>query len=168
MRDPSFRFPWSPICLSWSVLIVVVCTIPWFVGQPQWWRVNWVPFSDALHSKRRLLDAVVNFLLYVPLGFAYVKARSSSKPRVIVEAGCVAALLAVGCEFYQVFSPVRFPSMTDVVSNAAGAFMGGFIGRRCGRSCNSRDNDRRMLSKQSQVIDMTNQLRATGGDPPLE
>lgn len=140
LRQPVDSFPWRIACLSWVLLILIVCTIPWIVGHPHWWRINWIPFVDALHSKRRLVDAVANFSLYLPLGFSYVKARPSSPRRAIVEAGVLAALLAAGCEFYQVFSPVRFPSMTDVAANTAGALMGGCIGTRFRRNA-ARDDD---------------------------
>jgi VanZ family protein len=126
-------FLWSIVCLLWAFLIVIVCTVPWEIGYAHWWRVNWIPFIDALHSKRRLIDAAGNIILYIPLGFSYARARRSATRRAIVEAGFLAALLAGGCELYQVFSPVRFPSMTDVVSNTAGALIGGFIADRCWR-----------------------------------
>ncbi|ALA58641.1 VanZ family protein [Nitrospira moscoviensis] len=123
--------PWSLVCLCWALLIVIVCTVPWEISHAHWWRVTWVPFIDALHSKRRLIDAAGNIVLYIPLGFSYARTRRSSMRRAMVEAGILAALLAAGCELYQVFSPVRFPSMTDVVSNTAGALMGSFFADRC-------------------------------------
>jgi VanZ family protein len=130
LRRPVDSFSWRIVCLSWVLLILIVCTVPWEVGPPRWWRVNWIPFIDALHSKRRLFDAVANFILYVPLGVSYCKARMAPQPRVIVEAGVLAAVLAAGCEFYQIFSPVRFPSMTDFMTNTAGALAGAFTAGR--------------------------------------
>jgi glycopeptide antibiotics resistance protein len=42
----------------------------------------------------------------------------------ICEAALVGLLLSVTCELYQVFSPVRFPTMTDVLMNTIGALAG--------------------------------------------
>jgi VanZ family protein len=48
----------------------------------------------------------------------------------LCEAAIVGLALSLICEFYQVFSPVRFPSMTDVVMNTLGAFAGALIAGR--------------------------------------
>ncbi len=38
--------------------------------------------------------------------------------------------LSVSSELYQVFSPVRIPSMTDVLMNTTGALAGAYIAAR--------------------------------------
>ena len=50
--------------------------------------------------------------------------------KLICEATLAGLLLSVTCELYQVFSPVRFPSMTDVLMNTIGAFVGAAMGSR--------------------------------------
>jgi VanZ family protein len=74
-----------------------------------------------------LRDAIANFVLYIPLGFAYSKARRGAGGTLILEAAIVGLLLSMTCELYQVFSPVRFPSMTDVLLNGLGALVGASI-----------------------------------------
>ena len=118
---------WMLIFVGWILVIVVLCSFPWWVESPQWDRVRWIPLLDVLRSPRRLLrDTIANGLLYMPLGFAYVRMRAPGV-RLISEAGFVGLLLSLTCEFYQVFSPVRFPSMTDVLMNTIGASAGASI-----------------------------------------
>jgi VanZ family protein len=47
-----------------------------------------------------------------------------SNVKLIGEAALVGLVLSVTCELYQVFSPVRFPTMTDVLMNTMGALAG--------------------------------------------
>ena len=47
--------------------------------------------------------------------------------KLICGATLAGLLLSVTCELYQVFSPVRFPSMTDVLMNTIGASAGASI-----------------------------------------
>jgi len=116
---------WTLILIGWILLIIVLCSFPWWVESPQWGRVRWIPLLDVLRSPHRLLrDAVLNWFLYIPLGFAYARVRPVPGIKLICEAALVGLLLSVACELYQVFSPVRFPSMTDVLMNTIGASAG--------------------------------------------
>jgi glycopeptide antibiotics resistance protein len=119
---------WRGIFLGWVLLIIITCTFPWLLGPPRWSRISWIPFLDVFHLPGRLLgDAIPNFFLYVPLGFWYVKLRSSRNRNLVFHAGLLGLLLSGSCEFYQVFSPHRFPSMTDVFTNTIGALAGASI-----------------------------------------
>ena len=66
----------------------------------------------------------------MPLGFAYARLRGVAKARLIYEAAVTGLFLSMACELYQVFSPVRYPSMTDVLLNIIGAFAGAAIAIR--------------------------------------
>jgi glycopeptide antibiotics resistance protein len=119
---------WTLILVGWILLILVLCSFPWWVESPQWGRVRWVPLLDVLRSPHWLLrDAIANCFLYMPLGFAYARVRVVSAVTLMCEAALVGLLLSVTCELYQVFSPVRFPSMTDVLINTVGALAGASI-----------------------------------------
>ena len=64
-----------------------------------------------------------------------MRVRTSTGVKSMCEAAIVGLVLSISCEFYQVFSPVRFPTMTDVVTNAIGALAGASIwGRHLARS----------------------------------
>jgi VanZ family protein len=113
---------------GWILLTLVLCTFPWWIDAPQWWRIRWIPLLDVWRSPHRLLrDAIANCLLYLPLGFAYVRVRAVGGMTSIFEAGVSGLLLSGMCELYQVFSPVRFPTMTDVLMNTVGALLGAWI-----------------------------------------
>lgn len=116
---------WTLLLVGWILIIVVLCSFPWLVESPQWSRVRWIPLLDVLRSPHRLLrDTIANCFLYIPLGFAYARVRAVSGHRMISEAALAGLLLSLTCELYQVFSPVRFPSMTDVLMNTIGASAG--------------------------------------------
>ena len=122
---------WTLILVGWIFLIIVLCSFPWWLESPQWGRVRWIPLLDVLRSPYRLLrDAIANCFLYIPLGFAYARVRGVPGVKVICVATLVGLLLSVACELYQVFSPVRFPSMTDVLMNTIGALAGASIAVR--------------------------------------
>jgi glycopeptide antibiotics resistance protein len=115
---------WTLILVGWILLIIVLCSFPWWVESPRWGRVRWIPLLDVLRSQHRLRDAILNCFLYIPLGFAYARVRAVSNVKLIGEAALVGLVLSVTCELYQVFSPVRFPTMTDVLMNTIGALAG--------------------------------------------
>lgn len=125
MSSPQSTHVWTLILVGWILLIIVLCSFPWWVEPPRWGRVRWIPLLDVLRSPHRLLrDAILNCFLYIPLGFAYARVRAVPAIKLICEAALVGLLLSVTCELYQVFSPVRFPTMTDVLMNTIGALAG--------------------------------------------
>jgi len=99
----------------WAAVILLL-TVPWDLqDHAHWYKVAWRPFTGVV----RPLDLVLNFVLYLPFG-AWAPGR---RDRLLV-IGLMAALLAGACEFSQVWSHSRFPSMTDVVMNTLGAVAG--------------------------------------------
>ena len=119
---------WKMVLVAWILLTLVLCTFPWWIDAPQWGRVRWIPLLEVVRFPHRLLrDAIANCLLYMPLGFAYVRMRAVPGMTSICEAAIVGLLLSVACELYQVFSPIRYPTMTDVVMNTVGALVGASI-----------------------------------------
>lgn len=116
---------WKIALIVWILLIVLLCSFPWWVGAPQWGRIRWIPLLDVFRSPHWLLrDAVANGLLYIPLGFAYTKVRRAAVVNLVCEAAMLGLVLSLTAELYQVFSPVRVPSMTDVFMNTFGALAG--------------------------------------------
>ena len=67
-----------------------------------WDRMEWIPFVSPPVD---FLDVVGNVLFYAPYGFH---------------------ILSISTELTRIFSNSRFPSMTDVVCNAIGAFAGAY------------------------------------------
>jgi VanZ family protein len=67
-------------------------------------------------------DVVWNIAAFVPFGCAFAAARMTRRPRFAAVVFCTA--LACCVEFVQAFVPERFPQISDVVCNAAGALIG--------------------------------------------
>ena len=118
---------WARALLWISIAAAVgAMTLPLsaFTSHPYWERIVWIPFSDP---RGGLLDDVENVVLFAPLGF-FLAGQWRNRPfvigRVLI---CGAALSACG-EFYQVFCPIRYPSVTDVMNNSLGAFLGALAG----------------------------------------
>jgi glycopeptide antibiotics resistance protein len=140
------RLPvWRFILVGWILLIVVLCSFPWWVESPQWGRVRWIPLLDVLQSPRLLRDAIANCALYIPLGFAYARVREVARVKLICEAALAGLLLSMTCECYQVFSPVRFPTMTDVLMNTIGALAGASIAGKSLTILRARQTDKRLF-----------------------
>ena len=105
---------------AWT-LIVVVGVVPWgsWVGHEHWSRVEWVPFTRIVRPR----DLALNLVLYAPIGYYIGAARPHAARRVLV-AAIFGGVLSCLTEFSQIYSHGRFPSMTDVVMNMAGAVLG--------------------------------------------
>ena len=108
---------------SWPFWIVVVAVAsgPWFgfVREPQWSRVTWIPFYGFEDKPK---DMLVNFLLFVPFGWSFVKSLSATNAVWLTLAA--AALVSIAVEVPQLFFRLRDPSATDVVMAVCGACAG--------------------------------------------
>lgn len=108
--------------------IVIVGVVPWsgWAGHSHWPRVQWIPFLPPL----RVRDITVNVLLYVPIGFFFVRRAGPAARASVARAVLFALALSVATEATQVYSHGRFPSMTDVATNAFGAWIGALAAQR--------------------------------------
>ncbi|MCU1384004.1 MAG: hypothetical protein JWL71_2701 [Acidobacteria bacterium] len=102
-------------------LAIVAATVPWtdFVGHTHWQKVQWIPFVSP---PVKLLDTVVNILLYIPFGYGFI--RASASRRRPWQGAAIAAALSFAAEASQLYSHSRFPSLQDVVCNVSGAWLG--------------------------------------------
>jgi VanZ family protein len=91
--------------------------------------VTLLPFRFAIPTQPRLMlmggpfDVVANIALFVPLGFLYAVARKDAaiRPsRVFV----VALLASAAIESIQLFEVTRFASLSDILANGTGAWIG--------------------------------------------
>ncbi len=118
---------WTLLLVGWMFVIMIVTTTPWTGLQlaPQWDRICWLPYQDfSLHSRISLINVVGNCILFMPIGYLYVRSHSRSDVRVALTAFLLAVLVSLGVEFYQVFSIYRYPTATDVLANAIGGGVG--------------------------------------------
>ena len=108
---------------SWPfwILVVFVVSGPWFgvVREPQWARVTWIPFFGFEDKPR---DMLVNFMLFVPFGWSFIKSRTGATGILLAMAAAAAVSLSV--EVPQLFYRLRDPSATDLVMAICGAAAG--------------------------------------------
>lgn len=100
------------------MLLIVGATLPWdFQDHSHWRRVAWVPWFSGIV---RPFDLLLNALLYAPLGYV-LRDRLDARYRLVV---AIAFVLSTSMEIAQVWSHARYPTVTDVAMNAAGAWVG--------------------------------------------
>jgi len=117
-RGPVFR---ARILFAVWTGIILATTVPWtdLVGHTHWGKVQWIPFVTP---PVKLLDIVVNLLLYGPFGYQLIRA---SPPRVRGwHAAVLAGSLSLAVEWSQLYSHSRFPSTQDLLCNVSGAWVG--------------------------------------------
>jgi glycopeptide antibiotics resistance protein len=146
-RDPSSRGPGpggprlpptrprkSTARLLWALFALFVVygtTFPFRFGVGGWdgflreaARINWRPLGGTAENLL-VSDIVQNILLFMPFGFlgyfSLVYKSSWSRKAAVVALG---ASLSAGVEFLQIFSPVRFPALSDVIFNTLGTACG--------------------------------------------
>ena len=114
----------------WIALIVTV-VVPWgkFVDDTRSSTVRWARFVEPPVSA---FDVVANVFFYMPYGYLYARQRHQPQ-HAIVAAVASAFALSVCTEATQLYSHSRFPSLTDVASNVAGAYLGARWTQRCSR-----------------------------------
>jgi VanZ family protein len=100
--------------------IIYLSLYPWeFHLYPRAGRLDWVPPT----GRRQILDAVLNFFFYVPLGAAGMRALGPGWAGwlLAVLGGCG---LSWGIEWLQLWSVARFGNLTDLTLNTLGAAAG--------------------------------------------
>ena len=137
---------------SWPfwILVIAVASGPWFgvVDHPQWKRVTWIPFHGFEDKPR---DVLVNFLLFVPFGWSFVKSRTGL--RGVASAVAAAAVVSIAVEAPQLFYRLRDPSATDVFMAICGAAAGSlasqaFYWRDAGGAASGREARQRSRGQQ--------------------
>jgi len=88
-------------------------------------RISWIPFIDADGSRASIPDMVQNILFFIPFGFVGIFAfKTEYKIIQIIKITVFGALLSGIVEILQLFTIDRTTSITDLLTNAFGAFMG--------------------------------------------
>jgi VanZ family protein len=92
--------------------------LPWtgVTSRPSWHRRA---LSPLRRSRRRRMDAALNFTYYVPLGIIGMGLGWGAGPTALA-----AAILSGTTELIQIFARYRYPSLVDVMMNVGGAVAG--------------------------------------------
>jgi VanZ family protein len=121
-RDTGARLAFAVLAYV-AVMIAVVTLLPFAFAMPATPRV--ILFGGAV-------DVVANVGLFVPLGFLYALARQAegiSPARILL----VALAASAAIESVQMFEATRYASVSDVIANGAGAYLGAIGQRRFSR-----------------------------------
>ena len=118
---------WSIVILVASLLFIFYSVLFPF----DFFSNSHVSITEKLHSFSFNLDGIRDFpqnvLLFIPLGFslsALFGVRGLSRQRVLILTLAACFGLSLLIEITQTYSAVRFPTITDVVANVLGAFLG--------------------------------------------
>lgn len=111
------------------VLFIVYASLSPFSG----WQEQGITFDEVLHLPWRitynLLDAVVNFVCYIPLGILLGLLLRPHLPTLFAAGFTIllSATLSAGMEYAQMYLPVRTSSNVDILTNTAGAALGAML-----------------------------------------
>lgn len=139
-RDIRFRVThlrWKPdvtvaLLLLWGVFIVYVTSLPF----------DFSASSDLIDSRLQGLwdnplqgvyrrDVISNILLFMPWGFLlgmWGAQRGNAFAAALIQAALSASVLSTSVELIQFFSPVRTPSVIDVLTDTMGSSVGAVLG----------------------------------------
>lgn len=107
-------------CLAPLALIVLATTWPLsrFQAHAHWASVEWIPFTKFV----RPFDVVANVILFLPFGVAF--GWGGTTDRRVRRAVAWALVCSLAVELGQSFTHNRVASVTDLLANAAGAWLG--------------------------------------------
>jgi glycopeptide antibiotics resistance protein len=109
-------------CLAPLALIVLATTWPLsnFQLHAHWASVEWIPFTKFV----RPFDVVANVLLFLPFGVAFGWGGTTN--RRIVRAVAWALVCSLAVELGQTYTHDRVASVTDLLTNTGGAWLGAY------------------------------------------
>ena len=108
------------------------------------------PFTEACLKLWFVGDVVGNILLFLPLGWCVIHARSCQWRNPLRRMAFLAVALSLSVEFFQIFCHNRSPAMTDVCTNTTGAVIGALLAvhrQRSERQNHARSKDQRPLDQ---------------------
>lgn len=100
------------------ILLATTWPISDFQDHPHWFSVEWIPFTRY----RRSFDVVANVALFLPFGAAF--AWGELAPHRARRAMYLGLAVALAVELSQVYTHNRIATVTDVVANTTGAWLG--------------------------------------------
>jgi glycopeptide antibiotics resistance protein len=120
---------WRAMLVLWLMCVLLVISLPWsrFDGIPHWQSVHWIPFRDLTWHRTVLLEAVLNILAFVPVGYLSVRSVCSLKWSPLLMACLIGFVSSFSIETYQLFCLDRVPSIGDVLMNVIGTASGAWL-----------------------------------------
>lgn len=122
---------WRTLFLLCLTCVLLVISLPWwkFDGTPHWENVYWIPFTGplSLHPKV-LLEIVGNLVLFVPIGYLFVRSSFSGIRQPLLWAAAVGLVSSFSIEVYELFCRYRAIETADLILNTAGTVLGAQMG----------------------------------------
>jgi len=115
--------------LLYALLLMLVLAAPIGTAHPKSGYLREVPSAATMGG---MVDGLLNIAIFVPLGWGLrrlIRFRSHGLLAALI-VGLVGAHLSVVMEVFQHFVPLRYSSITDVVSNTVGAIVGSVVAQR--------------------------------------
>ena len=136
LRDFTYTLPFTlrvALLILWS-LAWAGFGIPWtgMTNHAHWGVIKW----SLIPPRRSIVDAILNFLFYIPLGMLGL---GFTRGRVIIATGFACSL---STELIQVYSHTRTPALLDVIVNTAGTIFGVALQSRVHARALARDDAR--------------------------
>lgn len=110
---------------AYMVIIVSIITLAPFQYQ--------IPANIAIHWDRFDIEVIQNIILFFPLGFFLVASMENRFNRSAIRALILGTTFSAIIELNQLFMPERFASVTDVLANGFGAYLGGLAALKISR-----------------------------------
>ena len=118
IRNPrQFSFSYSLLIYT-CIIVVLITLIPFTFRIPEKIHIAW---------STNFPDFINNIILFLPIGFLFRLSQRKNKDRFCLKALGFGALLSLGIEFSQLFVPVRFTQVIDVITNGMGAWLGAMV-----------------------------------------
>jgi VanZ family protein len=110
--------------LLYATLLIVLLVMPTGLRHQ---RRGYLQEYDLRLTRRLVTDVVLNFALFVPLGWGLARtarARGLRPAAVVVAGGATTLVFSLAMETVQWFLPLRYSSIVDVAANGAGGLAG--------------------------------------------
>lgn len=131
-RPRRWPHPLTVLMLLCGLFIVYGTTIPFEpVEQPISIAEGWKQAIEASSERSSRTDRVANVLLFLPLGAVFAARLARSGVGLIgsvLLAAMTGATLSISVETLQINLQMRVTSVSDVMTNTAGAILGGIVG----------------------------------------
>jgi glycopeptide antibiotics resistance protein len=117
---------WRTLLSLWLAAVLLVISYPWskFDATPHWKNVQWIPFTHLSFHPAVLVEAALNLLAFIPIGYLTVRSLSPGSRSPFFIASLLGFCSSVSVEMYQLFCHDRVPSITDVLMNTTGTGVG--------------------------------------------
>ena len=126
----------NPSRLSYSLLVYMIVVVFLITLIPFQFSI---PENFAISTSGPLNDIITNILFFLPIGFLLRLSQKPDSDRACLLALVLGITVSLGVEACQLFIPEHSPTISDVVTNGLGAWIGAVIAVSVRRKMNPAD-----------------------------